>query len=115
MGISDGFFMIGELLFFVVPIFIVVVFGIVILSAISPKFNGYLQSRQIKARKYASQMSKEDIKDIADINVDAKKESITKVASAIKEGFEEEKMFCKHCGEKIDTDSVYCNKCGGKQ
>ena len=24
-------------------------------------------------------------------------------------------MFCKHCGTKIDDDSVFCNKCGMKQ
>ena len=25
---------------------------------------------------------------------------------------EEDKKFCKHCGEKIDKDSVVCPKCG---
>jgi len=25
------------------------------------------------------------------------------------------KIYCKHCGEAIDADSKFCNKCGGEQ
>ena len=36
----------------------------------------------------------------------------TEIVKAVKEGFDEPKMFCKHCGVKIDAASKFCNQCG---
>jgi hypothetical protein len=59
-------------------------------------------------------INKEDLKDIASTAVEITSEAITKTATAIKTGLDD-KMFCKHCGEKIDSDSKFCNKCGKEQ
>lgn len=35
------------------------------------------------------------------------------IAKGIKEGLKEDNMiFCKHCGETIDSDSTFCKRCG---
>ena len=64
--------------------------------------------------KYIQQENKEDLKDIASTAAEIASEAITKTATAIKTGLDD-KMFCKHCGEKIDSDSKFCNKCGKEQ
>lgn len=68
-----------------------------------------------KSTKYIQQETKEDLKDIVDTTADIAGGAITKTTRAIKEGLEDEKMFCKHCGAKIDADSKFCNKCGKEQ
>ena len=67
-----------------------------------------------KSTKYIQQENKEDFKDIASTSADIASDSITKSTIAIKNGLND-KIFCKHCGEKIDLDSKFCNKCGKKQ
>ena len=60
--------------------------------------------------------SKEDIKDISKNMADATKESIETTARAVKKGIiEEESIYCKHCGNKIDKDSRFCKRCGKEQ
>ncbi len=35
------------------------------------------------------------------------------IAKGVKEGLADDNaVFCKHCGEKIDADSTFCKKCG---
>lgn len=105
-----------DIMFIIVPIFIAIVFILVIASIISPKFRGKMMSRQIKATRYMMDESKEDIKDISDDMADATKNSIETTMRAIKKGFtEDEKIYCKYCGNKIDNDSKFCKNCGKEQ
>lgn len=82
-------------------------------------FMPLIQKAQIKATGYVVNQNKEELKDIADTRAyianDAAHKISKSVASGVKEGLQNEKKFCKHCGAEIDTDSVYCNMCGGKQ
>lgn len=56
--------------------------------------------------------SKEDLEDIADAAAYILADSIKIKAKAIKDGLSDEKMYCKHCGNLIDSDSTFCKKCG---
>ena len=130
-----------DILFYIVPIFIGLVFVFMIALMISPKLRGKLMSKQIKAAKHMMDYSKEDLKDLlstsADIGINAEKEildnneetmrdNVTRkaninkkgieiTANAIKEGLTENKFYCKHCGKLIDEDSKFCKSCGKEQ
>jgi len=61
---------------------------------------------------------------VAGKKADIEAEAIRKKARAFKEGFgdldssstsKSLQKYCKYCGEAIDLDSVYCNKCGERQ
>lgn len=131
-----------EALFVIVPIFIVVVFVLVIAQIVSPKFRGKLMSRQIKATKYMMDEVKDDLtdlgttvgniginvqKDILNKNEDTLKDLNIRLANIDKEGIEirtrairdgitkSEGIYCKHCGTLIDKDSKFCKNCGGEQ
>ena len=130
-----------EILFYIVPILIGIIFVLMIALMISPKLRGKLMSSQIKATKHMMDYSKEDLKDIlstsADIGINAEKEildnneetmedNVTRKANinkkgieittnAIKEGLTRSKIYCKHCGKLIDEDSKFCKLCGKEQ
>ena len=104
-----------EAMFVIVPVFVGIVFIFVIAMFISPKFRGKMMSRQIKAQKYMMDDSKEDLKSISDDMAYATKDGIKTAARAIKEGFTQSNVFCKHCGSEIDEDSKFCKKCGKEQ
>ena len=127
-----------DILFYIVPILIGITFVLMIALMISPKLQGKLMSRQIKATKHMMDYSKEDLKDLlstsADIGINAEKEildnneetmmenatrkaninkkGIEITANAIKEGLNGSKIYCKHCGKLIDDDSKFCKSCG---
>ena len=47
---------------------------------------------------------------------DATKDGIETTTRAIKKGFtEEDSIYCKYCGAKIDKDSKFCKSCGKEQ
>lgn len=130
-----------DILFYIVPIFIGLVFVFMIALMVSPKLRGKLMSKQIKAAKHMMDYSKEDLKDLlstsADIGINAEKEildnneetmrdNVTRkaninkkgieiTANAIKEGLTGNKFYCKHCGKLIDEDSRFCKSCGKEQ
>jgi len=58
--------------------------------------------------------NQEKLTKIANQNADINSEAITKSAKALKKGFKDT-VFCKHCGESIDSDSKFCKKCGKEQ
>ena len=92
------------------------IIGFVIVLLISPKLRGKWMSRQVKATKYMVDESKDDIHSITSNVADASKEGIETTVRAIKKGIvEDEDIFCKHCGAKIDSDSKFCKKCGKEQ
>lgn len=101
---------------FFILVFIMVIAGFVFTFAMmfSPKLRGKLMSRQIKAGKYMMDESKDDIKSISDDIAFATKDSVKTTVRAIKEGFKDS-IYCKYCGNEIDSDSKYCKKCGKEQ
>ena len=90
-------------------------FGLFIgISGLMIGFRPEITKMSTKSVKYIQQENKEYFKDIASNAADIASEAITKTTTAIKTGLDD-KIFCKHCGEKIDSDSKFCNKCGKEQ
>lgn len=65
-----------------------------------------------KTYKYIQSENKEDLKDIANTSAEIINEPAKTIASSIKEGLNQEKIYCKYCGEKIDINSKFCKNCG---
>ena len=90
-------------------------FGLFIgISCLIIGFRPEITKMSAKSAKYIQQENKEDFRDIANNTADIASEAITKTTTAIKKGLDD-RIFCKHCGEKIDSDSNFCNKCGKEQ
>ena len=105
-GFESNNFMIGGFL---------TTFGLFIgISCLTIGFRPEITKMSAKSAKYIQQENKEDFRDIASNTADITSEAITKTTTAIKKGLDD-KIFCKHCGEKIDSDSKFCNKCGKEQ
>lgn len=106
----------ADALFIIVPIIIILGFVLVIAQIASPKFRGKMMSRQVKSMKYMMDESKDDIESISTDMADATKGGIETTTRAIKKGFtEDESIYCKYCGSKIDKDSKFCKNCGREQ
>ena len=110
-----------DILFFIVPIFIGVIFIFTILMIFSPKLRAKMMKKNIEATKYMIDETKEDLSDLitnvssigikskkkimdeyeevlTDLNMreaNTKKESIKTAAKAIKDGFSDTK-YCKY-------------------
>ena len=84
------------------------------ISCLMIGFRPEITKMSTKSAKYIQQENKEDFRDIASNTADIASEAITKTTTAIKKGLDN-KIFCKFCGEKIDSNSKYCNKCGKEQ
>ena len=130
-----------EILFFIIPILVVLTFIFTIALMVSPKLRGKWMSKQIEATKHMMEYSKDDLKDILstsksvevnaekeilDNNEEIMKDNVTRkaninkegieiTAKAIKEGLTNNKVYCKYCGKLIDSDSKYCKVCGRTQ
>ena len=130
-----------EILFFIIPILVVLTFIFTIALMVSPKLRGKWMSKQIEATKHMMEYSKDDLKDILstsksvevnaekeilDNNEEIMKDNVTRkaninkegieiTAKAIKEGITNNKVYCKYCGKLIDSDSKYCKVCGREQ
>jgi len=90
-------------------------FGMFIgISCLIIGFRPEITKMSAKSAKYIQQENKEDFRDIASNTAEIASEAITKTTTAIKKGLDD-KIFCKYCGEKIDSDSKFCNKCGKEQ
>ena len=88
------------------------ILGIVcLLIGFTPEINKAV----IKTSRHILDETKEDLKDIADISADVSKDAVKTVARAVKDGIDEEKTFCKHCGKEIDKGSKFCQYCGKEQ
>ncbi len=130
-----------EILFFIIPILVVLTFIFTIALMVSPKLRGKWMSKQIEATKHMMEYSKDDLKDIlstsnsVEVNAEKEildnneeimkdnvirkaninKEGIEIATSAIKNGLSNNKIYCKYCGKLIDGDSKYCKVCGREQ
>lgn len=70
----------------------------------------------VKTAKGVLDENEEDIRHVVGKTADISKDAITTTTRAIKKGLtEEESVYCKHCGESIDSDSTFCKSCGKKQ
>lgn len=94
---------------------VAVIIFFTIIMMFNPRLRGKMMSQQIKAGKYAIDESRDDLKNISDNIAYATKDGIKTTAGAIKEGFTQNKVFCKYCGNEIDADSKFCKKCGKEQ
>ena len=78
---------------------------------------GFIPEMQIasaKTQKYIQQETKSDLKDISTTNAEIHSEAVTTTVKAVKEGLQDS-IYCKHCGERIDSDSKFCKSCGKQQ
>lgn len=78
-------------------------------------FSPNINKAALKTQRYLVEETKDDLKGIADTRAEVSKDAVKTVAGAVKDGLEEEKMFCKHCGKEIDKDSKFCQHCGKEQ
>ena len=104
-----------EILFW---IFFGLVIAIIIGSFVimlNPNLQGKMLSSQVKSLKYMMDDSKDDIQDVSTNLAKATKDSIEITTRAIKKGFTDDCIYCKHCGSSIDKDSKFCKKCGKEQ
>lgn len=69
----------------------------------------------IKDTKYVISSHEDDLREISTKSANIYKDGIEITAKAIKNGFINEKQFCKHCGASIDSDSKFCKSCGKEQ
>ena len=67
-----------------------------------------------RSASYIQKQNKDALKEIANTSAEINKEAVATIASAVSEGLGE-KMFCKHCGKRIDADSKFCSFCGKEQ
>lgn len=80
--------MLTNVLFVFTIIFFILSLTFAILLLFSPKFKNKIMGMNSKSNK-----KKEKLEDIKEID---------------------ENIYCKYCGEEIDSDSVYCKNCGRK-
>lgn len=102
---------IGVLIFIIA----ILIFIFTFILMFSPKMRGKFMSKQVKATKYMMEESKDDLQNISTNMADATKDSVEITTRAIKKGFTDNCIYCKHCGTSIDQDSKFCKKCGKEQ
>ena len=74
-------------------------------------FKPEMTKHSIKTAKYIQEDNKEELKEMLSTTAKIHSEAVTTTAKAIKAGMADI-MYCKHCGQKIDTDSKFCKYCG---
>ena len=97
-------------------------FGILMLpigffGAVLGLVNGFMPEisrATARSASYIQKQNKDALKEIANTSAEINKEAVATIASAVSEGLGE-KMFCKHCGKRIDADSKFCSFCGKEQ
>ncbi len=103
-------------MFYIITTIAVVMVVFTIVLMFSSTLRGKMLSKQVKSMKYMMDESKDDLESISTDMANATKGGIETTTRAIKKGLtEEEDIYCKHCGSKIDHDSTFCKKCGKKQ
>ena len=77
-------------------------------------FRPELTKLSVRSAKYIQQENREDLKDMAPTSAEISEDAVSTLAAAFRESGRPDKIFCKHCGAAIDSDSVFCSKCGRK-
>ena len=76
-------------------------------------FKPEITKMTVKSAKYIQKENQNDLNEIANTTADIAKDAVTTTTKAVAHGItNEETMFCKHCGAKIDVDSKFCKSCG---
>ena len=65
----------------------------------------------IRTTRYVQQENKEDLVDVGTTLV----KNVRDIKNNAQNSVAETTTYCKHCGEKIDAGSKFCNHCGGQQ
>ena len=104
------------IMIFIVTVIALLIIVLTFVFMFSPKARGKMMSQQVKSMRNMMDESKDDIQNIYTNMADATKDGIEITARALKKGFtEDEGIYCKHCGNKIDNDSKFCKNCGKEQ
>lgn len=77
-------------------------------------FSPEIAKANAKTARYIQEENKDDLTAIATNNAEIMSDAITTTADALRDTKKATK-FCKHCGEKIDSDSRFCSSCGKEQ
>ena len=77
-------------------------------------FRPELTKLSVRSAKYIQQENREDLKDMVTASAEISEDAVSTLASAVREGMQSTKIFCKHCGASIDSDSLFCSQCGKK-
>lgn len=89
------------------------VFGFIMLFY---SFLPLIQKGMIKMNKNIIEENKDALKDISSATGEIASEGVKKVAKSAMEGVNDaDKIYCKHCGQLIDSDSKFCSFCGKEQ
>ena len=79
-------------------------------------FRPEISKTSIRTQKYIQNENKEYLTDIANTAAEINANAVTSISRAAAQGFTQENtVFCKECGAKIDADSKFCRYCGTKQ
>lgn len=138
----ESTFSIFNIIFIFTIILVIAIFIFTFAMLFSSKLRGKMMGREIKSVKHMLDESKDDIaditttasnitiksrKDILDQNEDTLKDLATRNAKIHKDAIEStiksvktaltesDKIYCKHCGKRIDKDSKFCKSCGKEQ
>ena len=68
-----------------------------------------------QSMRYIQNENKEIFTDIANTTAEITQNAIAQTAKAVCDGISGDKIYCKHCGAMIDSDSKFCSKCGKEQ
>ena len=106
-----------EIIKYILPISVALLIIFAIFSIIFGGFStSKLLSKQVKNLRKITEESKEDLEIISTNMANAQKKGVETTFRAIKKGLNEENnIYCKHCGNEIDNDSIFCKLCGKKQ
>ena len=96
---------------------VVVIIGALIAIAriANANFKKNFYSQSIKNVKNMLDENEDLLREMSTKSADISSKGIEIKARAIKKGLSGEAMFCKHCGEQIDSDSKFCKQCGKEQ
>ena len=113
-----GFSLIGVGASLMIPVLFIMggflgVFGLFVgITFLILGFQASIHKMNVKTARYIQNKNKEDLKNISLTQAEISKEAIKTSMKAVKEGLEEDKIYCKYCGAKIDKDSKFCSQCG---
>lgn len=82
----DSIFKVSNILFIIVPIIMIVIFGFMIALFFSPRLRAKLMGVQIKTMKHVITDNEQDLKDISLKSAEISEKGIEKVARTVKKG-----------------------------
>ena len=125
-----------EIMFVIIPVIAIGIMVFTFAMMFSPKLRGKMMAKQVQSLKHMVNATQDDMAELSGAMVKTSKKIIDNneedlrhiskksaeinaigvetTARAIKRGLTEENIYCKYCGASIDSDSVFCNKCGKK-